>query len=180
MKNPKTHKTSLFWISVTSCCSACFVLFYVFVLYGLFCHGAFKLDLSTLFTTFFFERLFNLYWHRCCFFESHILCVFLCSFVVFIECFNYICFSQLFQIIYCAKKMLIVNTTWKDCKTSKVRLEPVIMLKPAFHEISRQFRIWKLTLKIFIIFIKGKLSDSFTNYNYVGNTKVSVSIKKKT
>jgi len=26
-------------------------------------------------------------------------------------------------------------------------------------------------------FIKGKLSDSFTNYNYVGNTKVSVSIK---
>jgi len=25
--------------------------------------------------------------------------------------------------------------------------------------------------------IKGKLSDSFTNYNYVGNTKVSVSIK---
>jgi len=27
-------------------------------------------------------------------------------------------------------------------------------------------------------YIKGKLSDSFTNYNYVGNTKVSVSIKK--
>jgi len=26
--------------------------------------------------------------------------------------------------------------------------------------------------------VKGKLSDSFTNYNYVGNTKVSVSIKK--
>jgi len=26
--------------------------------------------------------------------------------------------------------------------------------------------------------IKGKLSDSFTNYNDVGNTKVSVSIKK--
>jgi len=26
--------------------------------------------------------------------------------------------------------------------------------------------------------INGKLSDSFTNYNYVGNTKVSVSIKK--
>jgi len=25
---------------------------------------------------------------------------------------------------------------------------------------------------------KGKLSDSFTTYNYVGNTKVSVSIKK--
>ena len=28
-----------------------------------------------------------------------------------------------------------------------------------------------------IIMFKGKLSDSFTNYNYVGNTKVSVSIK---
>jgi len=26
--------------------------------------------------------------------------------------------------------------------------------------------------------LKGKLSDSFTNYNYVGNTKVRVSIKK--
>ena len=29
-----------------------------------------------------------------------------------------------------------------------------------------------------VIDFKGKLSDSFTNYNYVGNTKVSVSIKK--
>jgi len=26
--------------------------------------------------------------------------------------------------------------------------------------------------------LKGELSDSFTNYNYVGNTQVSVSIKK--
>ena len=26
--------------------------------------------------------------------------------------------------------------------------------------------------------LKGEQSDSFTNYNYVGNTKVSVSIKK--
>jgi len=26
--------------------------------------------------------------------------------------------------------------------------------------------------------LKGELSDSFTNYNNVGNTKVSVSIKK--
>ena len=26
--------------------------------------------------------------------------------------------------------------------------------------------------------IKGYMSDSFTNYNYVGNTKVSVSMKK--
>ena len=25
---------------------------------------------------------------------------------------------------------------------------------------------------------KGEMSDSFTNYNYVGNTKVSVSSKK--
>ena len=28
------------------------------------------------------------------------------------------------------------------------------------------------------IFIKEYMSDSFTNYTYVGNTKVSVSIKK--
>ena len=48
-------------MSVTSCCSECFVLFYVFVLYGLLCHGALKLDLSTLFTIFFFEHLFKLY-----------------------------------------------------------------------------------------------------------------------
>jgi len=48
-------------MSVTSCCSACFVLFYVFVLYGLFCHGALKPNLSTLSTTFFFEHPFNLF-----------------------------------------------------------------------------------------------------------------------
>jgi len=29
-----------------------------------------------------------------------------------------------------------------------------------------------------LITVKGELSDSFTNYNNVGNTKVSVSIKK--
>jgi len=28
------------------------------------------------------------------------------------------------------------------------------------------------------LIFKGNMSDSFTNYNYVGNTKVSVSIKK--
>ena len=28
------------------------------------------------------------------------------------------------------------------------------------------------------VYIKEYMSDSFTNYNYVGNTKVSVSIKK--
>jgi len=30
----------------------------------------------------------------------------------------------------------------------------------------------------FFVAFKGELSDSFTNYNNVGNTKVSVSIKK--
>jgi len=33
-------------------------------------------------------------------------------------------------------------------------------------------------VEMFCTIFKGKLSDSFTNYNYVGNTKVSVSIKK--
>jgi len=28
------------------------------------------------------------------------------------------------------------------------------------------------------VYVKEYMSDSFTNYNYVGNTKVSVSIKK--
>ena len=40
----------------------------------------------------------------------------------------------------------------------------------------------KGNLKVFTIsntnYFKGYMSDSFTNYNYVGNTKVSVSIKK--
>jgi len=49
----KHTQNSLFWWSVTSSCSACFVLFYVLVFYGLFCNGALKLDLSTLFTTLF-------------------------------------------------------------------------------------------------------------------------------
>ena len=43
--------------------------------------------------------------------------------------------------------------------------------------------IHKMTNELFFsplnyVPIKGELSDSFTNYNYVGNTKVSVSIKK--
>ena len=36
--------------------------------------------------------------------------------------------------------------------------------------------MYKLFLQ-FLLF-KEYMSDSFTNYNYVGNTKVSVSIKK--
>jgi len=39
-------------MSVASLFTPCFVMFCVFS-YGLFCHGAHKLDLSTLFTTFF-------------------------------------------------------------------------------------------------------------------------------
>jgi len=34
------------------------------------------------------------------------------------------------------------------------------------------------TCRIFPNNVKGDMSDSVTNYNYVGNTKVSVSIKK--
>ena len=41
-------------MSVASWCSMCFcVVLCVWVLYGPFCHGALKLDISTLFTTFF-------------------------------------------------------------------------------------------------------------------------------
>ena len=43
---------------LVSCCSSCAFL------HGPFCHGALKLDLSTVFTTFFrFEHLFNLTFH---------------------------------------------------------------------------------------------------------------------
>ena len=44
-------------MSVALLYTPCFVMFCVF-LYGPFCHGAHKLDLSTLFTTF-FEHLFH-------------------------------------------------------------------------------------------------------------------------
>jgi len=50
-------------MSVASLFTPCFVMFCVF-LYGPFCHGAHKLDLSTLLTTFFFEHLFHLFYHH--------------------------------------------------------------------------------------------------------------------
>jgi len=49
----KTHTKSLFGMSVTSCCTACLVLFYALFMNGPFCQGSLKLGLSTLFTTFF-------------------------------------------------------------------------------------------------------------------------------
>ena len=63
-KNPekKTHKNSYFLLSVVSLYTPYFVMFCVF-LYGPFCHGAHKLDLSTLFSTFFFEHIFHLYYN---------------------------------------------------------------------------------------------------------------------
>ena len=51
-KKSKNTKNSYFFMSVASLFTPCFVMFGVF-LYGPFCHGAHKLDLSTLFTTFF-------------------------------------------------------------------------------------------------------------------------------
>jgi len=48
----ENSKNSHFFMSVASLYTPCFVMFCVF-LYGTFCHGAHKLDLSTLFTTFF-------------------------------------------------------------------------------------------------------------------------------
>jgi len=48
----ENSKNSYFFMSVASLYTSCFVMFCVF-LYGPFCHGAHKLDLSTLFTTFF-------------------------------------------------------------------------------------------------------------------------------
>jgi len=40
-----------------------FVSLCLLVLYGPFCHGALKLDISSLFTNSFFEHLFNLYYY---------------------------------------------------------------------------------------------------------------------
>ena len=60
IKNPTNTKNSYFLMSVAFLYTPCFVMFCVF-LFGPFCHGAHKLDLSTLFTTFFFEHLFHLY-----------------------------------------------------------------------------------------------------------------------
>ena len=52
LKNPKNTKNRYFLMSVASLYTPCFVMLCVF-LYGPFCHGAHKLDLSTLFTTFY-------------------------------------------------------------------------------------------------------------------------------
>ena len=51
LNNLKNTKNSYFLMSVASLYTACFVMFCV-LLYGPFCHGAHKLDLSTLFSTF--------------------------------------------------------------------------------------------------------------------------------
>jgi len=63
-KNPKMHK-KVFFLNV-----CCVFMFYVFLccsvcwfLYGPFCHGALKLDISTLFTTFFSKHFFILYYY---------------------------------------------------------------------------------------------------------------------
>ena len=46
------------------------------------------------------------------------------------------------------------------------------------HSEHRKWKSNKLLFLNFIHLLKEYVSDSFTNYNYVGNTKVSVSIKK--
>jgi len=51
-RSRKTQKNSYFLMSGVSLYTPCFEMFCVFF-YGPFCHGAHKLDLSTLFTTFF-------------------------------------------------------------------------------------------------------------------------------
>ena len=47
--------------------------------------------------------------------------------------------------------------------------------QPGIHQ-HKEGQCWDDEVKLKLI--KGYMSDSFTNYNYVGNTKVSVSIKK--
>jgi len=47
-------------VSATPCCSACFVLFNVFVFLRVILSGCPKLDLSTILQHFFFKHLFNL------------------------------------------------------------------------------------------------------------------------
>ena len=55
--------------------------------------------------------------------------------------------------------------------------------RPALSKIAcEQMSVWTKYPKFGFYYIfhmfKGEMSDSFTNYNFVGNTKVSVSIKK--
>ena len=55
------------------------------------------------------------------------------------------------------------------------------VLKRLYYSVQR-WTFHRAVVSILIHFcnklIKGNMSDSATNYNYVGNTKVSVSIKK--
>ena len=59
----KTQKNSYFLMSVASLYTPCVVMFCVF-LYGPICHGAHKLDLSAVFTTFFLWTFLHLYWKK--------------------------------------------------------------------------------------------------------------------
>jgi len=60
LEKSEKHKNSYFLMSVVSLYTQFFVMFCVF-LYGPFCHGAHKLGLSTLFTTFFSSNISSIY-----------------------------------------------------------------------------------------------------------------------
>ena len=59
--------------------------------------------------------------------------------------------------------IIIDNSTWYRTLTPTLNIECQ----------------WSCQEQNIFVDVKGDMSDSVTNYNYVGNTKVSVSIKKK-
>jgi len=72
----KTEKNVVFfWMSVASWCSTCFcVVLSVFFVYGRFCHGVLKLDMSIYCLQHsFFRHLFNLYLEILLYFNNTVL-----------------------------------------------------------------------------------------------------------
>ena len=88
-------------------------------------------------------------------------------------------------------KLRILFLNWEKytfCRWERGRFRQQICKKTSLQVLSKsraqflksrsKIGIWNSNVLIVHSVFKGKLSDSFTNYNYVGNTKVSVSIKK--
>ena len=85
-----------------------------------------------------------------------------------------------------------MKDVWWQCDSRFLRcnwwvfIAIILCNKTGSLDCSIKFRV---TITVFYLFcltkshallkyFKGHMSDSFTNYNYVGNTKISVSIKK--
>jgi len=103
--------------------------------------------------------------------------------VVFYMCFVYFKVKVWYKMSCCKKNIILFLFELTLFRCPLITENKHLLRDPElsnFHHAVRYSKTGIYKLKDFMncIKVKGKLSDSFTNYNYVGNTKVSVSIKK--